>query len=104
MGNFELGQIVYRWLGGSFSVYEIKRITPKCLFLKRVGNVRFNSEFRLPKKQVNVTSEWWGVEWATEPRVMLDQITKCMMREQQSRDRFDQQIINAKSVLQDALT
>ena len=99
----EAGDIVYRWMRTSFGVYEVQRVTPKCLFLKAVGSKHF-STFRLHKSQLNTVSEWWGVEWATDPQLLLDQIAKDEKREDESIMKFRREVINARAVLQDALT
>lgn len=102
----EAGDIVYRWLRTSFSIYEIERVTPKCLFLKQLvdGKPSLFSSYRLHKSQLNTVSEWWGIEWATDPQLLLDQIAKDEKREDESIMKFRREVINARAVLQDALT
>lgn len=97
------GDIVYRWMRTSFYVYEVDRVTPKCFFLKQVNGGMFDN-YRLHKSQLNTVSEWWGIEWATDPQLLLDQIEKNVKQEEESRAKFDQEVINARAVLQDALT
>ena len=100
----ETGDILYRWQRTSFSVYEVERVTPKCFFVRNIASSILPSFlYRLPKEELNVVSEGGGIEWATDPQILLDQIAKDEAKEAVSYKKFNQEVLNARSVLNDAL-